>query len=645
MPDHGDLMAVMDALPTLMIALEGPELRLAAVSGAALAASQRTEWLGRPFAELYPELVIQGVVDVYAEVMATGEPFHNPEWRLQLVSQVDGSVNELIINWTIVAWHRPGGGRGAVGVAYDVTDQVRARERAERESRETGQRYRHALDVVDELQQALLPASLPLLPRVDLAARYLIAGAEQAAGGDWFDARPLAGNRVGLVVGDVVGHGVAAAAVMSQLRTLLADALESTGDLAAALERVERFASSVPGARSATVVVAVLDPEAGTLDYLTRGHPAPLLIEADGRGRQLLASGGGPLGSGRGGPAQRTTLGVGDVLVLFSDGLVERPDRAYPEGLNALTRLAEAAVVGQLWPAGALFSSVERVCADAVEMLTRGGYDDDVTVLAAAVQAPVEPLDVRVHAGAEEIAELRARVRGWLTELRIDATEALTLELAISEAVDNAVEHGLRHNPDGTVAVFLGLAGDGRVHVRIQDNGAWREPSTAAAPERGRGLTALGSVGDDLDVRGRANGTTVSFHRLVTRAVSTGASSSPVGRSTGDAARQFECWTAGDPPVLHLRGPVDVLAVDRLRRELAQLSRGGTTAATIDLSEVTHLTSVGVAALAETLRAAEQGGHPVALLAPTGSPAAFVLDLVSLPRQPTPTHPDEVTHG
>src|SRR4249919_2602692 len=88
-----------------------------------------------------------------------------------------------------------------------------------------------AREIVAELQQALLPTSLPVLPRARIAARYLAAGHEQSAGGDWFDAIPLAGGSVALVVGDVVGHGVAASAAMGQLRAVLAELLAAEGDL------------------------------------------------------------------------------------------------------------------------------------------------------------------------------------------------------------------------------------------------------------------------------------------------------------------------------------------------------------------------------------------------------------------------------
>lgn len=623
--------AGFDDLPVPVVLLDGPEHRLVGMNAAYRAFSGRRDVIGQTIREAFPEIETQQLFDLIERVHHTGEPVHAREWRIEF-DPGDGNPQTFYLDFQVLPRRREDGTvHGILIMQVDVTERVRERQKAEAAAAEAEQRFRAARDVVLELQRALLPSRLPILPRLDVSARYLVAGAEQSAGGDWFDVRLLSGNRVGLVVGDVVGHGVAAAAVMSRLSAVLAEALVTTEDPTAAVQRLERFAATLPGARAATVVVAVLDPAAGTVDYVTRGHPAPLLVDATGRGRYLLGTGGGPLGSDLGGPAQRTALAVGDVVVLFSDGLVERPDQSYAAGLDQLSRLAEVAVAGQLWPTGDRASAVERVCLDAVELLTRRGFDDDVTVLATAVQAPTEPLDVRVHTTTEDLDGLRRRVRAWLAALRVEPAEQLSLEIAVGEAVDNAVEHGLA----GTVAVYLELTGDGRVHARIDDDGTWRDPGSSPTGGRGQGLAVLGSVADGLDINRRADGTTVAFHRGLHRTVATAAAQDSAGapsRPPHEAAPSFAVWTVGEPAVLHVRGPVDALSAGELRRELARLSRGGTAALTVDLTEVTHLTSVGVAALADTLRAGDAGGRPATLVAATGTPAAFVLDLVGLAR-------------
>jgi serine phosphatase RsbU (regulator of sigma subunit) len=151
-------------------------------------------------------------------------------------------------------------------------------------------------DVVAEFQRALLPKGLPVLPRARIAARYLVAAGDQAAGGDWFDALPLTVGDVALVVGDVVGHGVAASAAMGQLRAVLRHMLATQPDLGAVLEQLDAFAAAEPVLRATTVCVAVLDPEDGGLRYATCGHPPPLVVAPDGAARYLPATGSGPLG-------------------------------------------------------------------------------------------------------------------------------------------------------------------------------------------------------------------------------------------------------------------------------------------------------------------------------------------------------------
>jgi serine phosphatase RsbU (regulator of sigma subunit) len=148
------------------------------------------------------------------------------------------------------------------------------------------------------LQEALLPPALPVLPRARIAARYLAAGQEQAAGGDWFDAVPLTGGTVALVVGDVVGHGIAASAAMGQLRSVLDELLAAEPDLGTVLTRAEVFAAERAALRAATMALAVLDPADGTLCYTTCGHPPPLIISTDGTSRYLPGTRTGPLGTG-----------------------------------------------------------------------------------------------------------------------------------------------------------------------------------------------------------------------------------------------------------------------------------------------------------------------------------------------------------
>src|SRR5258708_37819858 len=171
------------------------------------------------------------------------------------------------------------------------------------------------------LQEALLPAALPVLPRARIAARYLAAGQEQAAGGDWFDAIPLDGGGVALVVGDVVGHGVAAVAAMGQLRAVLTELLAAEDDLGHVLRRIDAFAARMPSLRAATLALMGLDPATGTLRYTTCGHPPPLVIGLDGNARYPEGTGTGPLGIGCPPALASGRLTPGEPVLLYGGGL------------------------------------------------------------------------------------------------------------------------------------------------------------------------------------------------------------------------------------------------------------------------------------------------------------------------------------
>ena len=170
-----------------------------------------------------------------------GRAVHRHEWRIIVEGHPDG--DERFVSFWLVPVSDPDGRRCGVGCQFvDVTAQVRRRRSAENDAETQRRRYTAAHDVVLTLQRSLLPAGLPVLPEVRTAAHYLVAAAEQAAGGDWFEAVPV-GGQVVAVVGDVVGHGAKASAVMGQPRAVLVEFLLDGDDPATALVRLDRFAS------------------------------------------------------------------------------------------------------------------------------------------------------------------------------------------------------------------------------------------------------------------------------------------------------------------------------------------------------------------------------------------------------------------
>lgn len=214
-------------------------------------------------------------------------------------------------------------------VADSITSAI---DRAYRRGVEVGE-YRH---ISDTLQAAMLPPASDL---PTIAARYLPAAGNLAVGGDWYDVIDLDERRRGLVVGDCVGHGLDAATVMAQLRAAARAMLVEGRGPAEVLEGLDAFAAHVDGARNATVMVVVYDRVERRLTYARAGHP-PALVQDDHGQRWLEQDGGPPLASVPGIPRQdvtEDTAGEG-LIVLYSDGLIERRGEAIDRGLNRLAR-------------------------------------------------------------------------------------------------------------------------------------------------------------------------------------------------------------------------------------------------------------------------------------------------------------------
>ncbi len=485
------------------------------------------------------------------------------------------------------------------------------------------------LGVVAELQEALLPAALPVLPRARIAARYLVAGHERSAGGDWFDAIPMDGGRVALAVGDVVGHGVAASAAMGQLRAVLAELLVAEAGLRRVLARADAFAARTPALRAATLALAVLDPATGMLCYSTCGHPPPLVIGTDGTARYLEGTGTGPLGTGAPPVLAAGVLASGEMVLLYSDGLIERPNRTLAEGM------AELAVVAAGAAADADQATAERVCRLTVERLTRADHGDDVTALAA--QRLAEPVPaLRLELPSEKLSLTTARdaFARWLSRLDADDADAEALHLAMVEVFTNAIEHAYPREAPGTIELDARLGEDGYVQCLVTDRGTWRPPDPADA-DRGHGLMVAGQVVDSMLVSHGAGiqKTMVTLrHRLRRPAIlAWGQHAAPAARPAGPTFTVDTSIAAGATARALVHGPVDITTAGRMARRLLSVSRGGTMPLVADLTGVTQLASAGVQALYVVSEQLAAHGHALTLITAPGSAAHVVLDLVQLP--------------
>jgi serine phosphatase RsbU (regulator of sigma subunit)/anti-sigma regulatory factor (Ser/Thr protein kinase)/anti-anti-sigma regulatory factor len=497
-------------------------------------------------------------------------------------------------------------------------------------------------EVTARLQQALLPSAVPVLPQARIAARYLVASQEQAGGGDWLDAIPLAAGTVALVVGDVVGHGLAAAAAMAQLRAVLTELMIAEADLGAVLARLDAFAERTQALRAATLALAVVDPAVGSVQYVTCGHPAPLIVAPDGATRFLAASGSGPLGVGSVPVLAADQLLPGEVIVLYSDGLIEQPGTILTEGMTLLAAVAaDAAAEGDLAP-GPPGRLAERVCQLATERLAGAASADDVTVLAAERRAvAIPPLRLRVQSEAASLTVLRRALHGWLGDVDPQPDDRDAIHMAVVEIATNAIEHAYPAGEPGPVDFSLALRSDGQLECVVADYGRWQVPGQADA-DRGNGLMVTRHLVDEMrishpaeaaDAAAGAPSTVVTLLHLLRRPVALGVAGGPEP-ATAASPPPFDVTndTAGKTARALVRGPVDITTADQLLRRLLAACRGGTLPLTVDLTGVTQLASAGVSALYQLSRQLTLHQHSLSLVVTPGSAVDAVLELVRLPR-------------
>ncbi|RBY77976.1 hypothetical protein DQ239_09725 [Blastococcus sp. TF02-09] len=637
--DAEAVRAAFEEMPLLLMSTEGPEHAFVAANAVYREFVGKPAFIGMPVREAMPELAGQQVVEMFDRVYATGEPQTSREWRVQLEREGADEVEEVYADFTCVPRRTPDGTViGLLAFATDVTERVRERRAAQERVDEAQQRYHDARDVVTALQEALLPTALPVLPGARIAARYLVAAEDQIAGGDWFDAIPRADGSVVLVVGDVVGHGVTGSAAMGQLRAVLADALATDDDPLVALTRADAFAARTPLLRATTLAMVVLDPATGTLNHANCGQPPPLVVGPDGATRFLSGTGTGPLGTGSVPVLAEDALAADEVVLLYSDGLIERPNRTLEDGMVELATVAADAAANRALPLHAPTSPAERICQLTVELLTRTGYADDVTVLAAhRLAGPVPPLDLQTSTTVESIRQLRRDLDAWLDALDPADSDRVALELAVWEAVANAVDHAYPPEEPGPVRLQVMLGVDGVLECRISDRGHWRQPDPTAT-HRGRGLLLAEQLVDSLEVRhpphadAHGEGTVVLLRQRLHRPAVLGPhTEAPPPAPAPRPEFAVDAEHRDGLPRLRVRGPVDIVTGEEFARALSGASRGGVLPLTVDLTEVTHLASAGVQVLHRMRDQLGAQQQHLRLLAPPGSPAHAVLDLVRLP--------------
>jgi anti-sigma regulatory factor (Ser/Thr protein kinase) len=477
-------------------------------------------------------------------------------------------------------------------------------------------------DAAAQLHEAVLPDGLPVLPRVDVAATYLLPDDADGVGGDWFDVTPTPSGALALVVGDVVGKGIDAVLTATQLRAVLRERLRAGAGVQQALMAVDAVAADLAAGHGTTVCVALLDGDTGRFEYATAGHPPPLVVDPDAGARFLDPTGGSLLGAGGSQPTGEGVLASGELLLLYTDGTVERPSRTTSQNTLDLAALAGEAfrsIGGGHGVRGTVDAVCERLLGDLVE---HTGFSDDMVLLAAERMPSPYVVDLRLPAVPATLRASRAALWDWLVDLHAGDLDVVTLLHAVGELVSNAVEHAYADVPDpgdDAIGIHAQVDLDGTVVVAVVDRGGWRSGSS---PGRGRGLFLAGGLVDDVQLETGSAGTRVTVRHRVGRPVQI------YRNEAGSQPRRAEPETfrtsdAG-PGRVAVHGAVDHLTADSLRDDLLLRGRGGTRELVVDLSGVSFLGSAGVQVLAETLSWA-------GLVAETGSTAQHVLETVGLP--------------
>jgi anti-sigma regulatory factor (Ser/Thr protein kinase) len=430
-----------------------------------------------------------------------------------------------------------------------------------------------------------MPGVLPVLPGVELAGAYRGGGVAARSGGDWFDAFVTDAGLVAGVCGDVVGHGRAATAAMSELSTVLRMALLDGADVGAAAAAVERYAARSGATRGATAVVLLLDPATGVLEHVRPGHLPLLLRDARGAVRLLDGPGDAPLGLGGGAPrVHRTVLEPGEAVLACTTGALGPAARSVDDGLDALCRTVGGAADGG---AAALCAAVAAGPA----------HERDAAVLAVSRRpADVTGLHLDVPADAGLLAEVRERVSDWLAALDVTAEGLTAVPLVVSELVSNAVEHAYPPGADGRVRLGVELDGRGGVLLAVADDGRWRPRPPGPVRTGGFGLAVVRDLATALQVVTGPQGTVVTavcalHHPAQVVPPSSRPSAAP------DPPEIVE--RTGVPPVVSVRGVLDSAAVDPLHAAVLRASEGGTRSVRLELGDVTLLTSAGVRVLHE----------------------------------------------
>ncbi|MEU3410885.1 MULTISPECIES: ATP-binding SpoIIE family protein phosphatase [unclassified Streptomyces] len=478
---------VLDRVPALVALVHGPDHRIGYVNGAYTTAFG-VRPTGAPARDALPELAELGLLPLLDQVLRSGRPR-----TLKSRKAVDGRSYTFTCTPVTEDGDRDA---GVLVFATDVTDHAEAAERlraSERRQRETAV----------TLQRSLLPQELEQPDDLRIAATYQPGGTEAAVGGDWYDVITLGGGRTALVIGDVMGRGVRAAAVMGQLRTAVRAYARLDLPPHEVLQLLDGLAAEIDANQIATCVYAIHDPNEGRLVYASAGHLPILVRDENGVVTRADEPTGPPLGTGGWIHSSGCVdLGPGATAVLYTDGLVERRDADLDEGI--------AALAGAL--AGAT-GSPQVVCDRLVRSAgVTADHDDDVAVLVLQHPARTGPdgdlfrnAALELLGGVEAAPRARAFASGVLTSWRFPADLHDLGVLATSELVANSLQHGV---PPMRLRL---RRTDRRLIIEVTDGDDHLPRRRRAEPgdESGRGIAIVATIASSWGCRRTPGGKAV----------------------------------------------------------------------------------------------------------------------------------------
>ncbi|GGX00602.1 SpoIIE family protein phosphatase [Streptomyces lomondensis] len=424
---------------------------------------------------------------------AAGWLAQDPEHTARLLAHVHSLIAVPLLARGVVlgiaSFYRSGG-------SFGDDDRSLAQELATRAalSIDNARRYTHERTMVLALQRRLLPHGLPDQDAVEVAHRYLPA--ESDVGGDWYDVIPLSGARVGLLVGDVVGHGMLSAATMGRLRTAARsyaeldfppdEVLTHLDNLVGRLDREDPDGKGA-GVIGATCLYAVYDPSVQQCVMARAGHPPPALVRPDGTVTYPDLPAGPPLGLG-GLPfdAVEVDLPEGSQLVLYTDGLIEDRHRDVDV---VLEQLRAALAHPERAP--------EETCQAVLDTVAPAHPHDDIALLVARVHAldPDRIATWELSADPALVGEVRASAMRRLADWGLDET-AFAAELILSELITNAMRHGA-----GPIRVRLLYGSSLICEVSDASNTAPHLRRAASTDEGGRGLFLVAQLSQSWGTR------------------------------------------------------------------------------------------------------------------------------------------------